>query len=122
MTEHRPETPEEIEAALQKRDEAFLQRASTVTRAAPAVPAPANLTREWRAYIDAADKSWLEASMAAVGQVLAEERKKMRAELELEVAKLRAEFLADRLDQARGVTRHRNSEPGHLKAVDTMIA
>ena len=32
-------------------------------------------------YIDAADKSWLEAAMSAVGEVLAEERKKMRAEL-----------------------------------------
>ena len=43
--------------------------------------------------------------MAAVGQVLAEERDKLRAEfrceLEREVAALRNEFLQDRLDAAR---------------------
>ena len=43
--------------------------------------------------------------MTAVGQVLAEERDKVRAEfrceLEREVAALRNEFLQDRLDAAR---------------------
>ena len=56
--------------------------------------------------------------METVGQVLAEERDKLRAEfkaeLEREVAALRNEFLQDRLDAERGTQR--------LKAVSTAPA
>ncbi|QIG46662.1 hypothetical protein G5V57_02145 [Nordella sp. HKS 07] len=41
----------------------------------------------------------LKLAMTAVGEVLAQDRTRHRAELEHEVAKLRAEFLADRLEQ-----------------------
>jgi hypothetical protein len=101
------ETPDEIEAALAKREQLFEQwaksreAANMVTKSVPA----ASLTKQWKGYIDAANKSWLEAAMAAVGEVLVKERKAMRAELEAEVLKLRNEFLQDRLDQERGVKR-----------------
>jgi hypothetical protein len=49
--------------------------------------------------------------MQTVGQVLAEERDKLRAEfkakLAREMAKLRNEFLADRLDAARSMQKIR---------------
>ena len=73
-------------------------------------------TAEWQAYIaresERASKSWAEASVRAVGEELKEERKrvaeehaKLRAEFELAITKLRAEFLQIQLDEARGVRR-----------------
>jgi len=50
-------------------------------------------------------------SMEVVGEVLAEERKKLRTEFEAEIAKLRIEFLRDRLDQERGVKRQLKPVP-----------
>jgi hypothetical protein len=72
-----------------------------------AVPAP--FSQEWANYIAArirrAGDHTLRIAMETVGQVLAEERDKLRAEfrceLEREVAALRNEFLQDRLDAAR---------------------
>ena len=60
--------------------------------------------------------------MESVGQVLAEERDKLRAEfkgeLEREVAALRNEFLQDRLDAARSTQKLRavQSAPASLIA------
>lgn len=111
MSTDRFETPDEIEAALRKRDEAVLQWANTVTKGAGTPPPTqaSSLTREWKDYIDAADKSWLTAAMSAVGETLGKERETMRKEfreaLEREVMALKAEFLADRLDAERGTKR-----------------
>ncbi len=66
-------------------------------------------SQEWANYIAArirrAGDHTLRIAMETVGQVLAEERDKLRAEfkseLEREVAKLRNEFLQDRLDAER---------------------
>ena len=74
-----------------------------------AVPAPNTFSQEWANYIAArirrAGDHTLRIAMETVGQVLAEERDKLRAEfkseLEREVAKLRNEFLQDRLDAER---------------------
>jgi hypothetical protein len=74
-----------------------------------AVPAPNTFSQEWANYIAArikrAEDHTLRIAMETVGQVLAEERDKLRAEfrceLEREVAALRNEFLQDRLDAAR---------------------
>ena len=68
-----------------------------------------NMTAEWQSYIareiDTASRSWIEAAMAAVGQVLAEERAE-REQLakylfemvrEAELKSLQAEALANRL-------------------------
>ena len=74
-----------------------------------AVPAPNTFSQEWANYIAArikrAEDRTIRACMAAVGQVLAEERDKLKAEfkaeLAREVAALRNEFLRDRLDAAR---------------------
>jgi hypothetical protein len=52
-----------------------------------------------------ADQRMVKIAMTAVAQVLVEQEKKQRAELEAEVAKLRNEFLQDRLDAERGVRR-----------------
>ena len=75
--------------------------------------APANPTRQWQAYIKAkiekAEQRMIRICMSAVGETLIEERNKSRAEFEValarEVAALRNEFLADRLDAERGVRR-----------------
>ncbi|MGC1745013.1 MAG: hypothetical protein WA754_20995 [Pseudolabrys sp.] len=77
-----------------------------------AVPAPNTFSQEWANYIAArirrAGDHTLRIAMETVGQVLAEERDKLRAEfraeLEREVAALRNEFLTIQLDQARGRT------------------
>ena len=74
-----------------------------------AVPAPNTFSQEWANYIAArikrSEDHTLKIAMGAVGQVLAEERDKLKAEfkaeLEAEVLKLRNEFLQDRLDAAR---------------------
>ena len=74
-----------------------------------AVPAPNTFSQEWANYIAArikrAEDDTLKIAMTVVGQVLAEECDKLRAEfkaeLEAEVLKLRNEFLQDRLDAAR---------------------
>ena len=87
-----------------------------------AVPAPNTFSQEWANYIAArikrAEDHTLRIAMETVGQVLAEERDKLRAEfkaeLEREVAALRNEFLQDRLDAERGTRR--------LKAVSTAPA
>ena len=52
-----------------------------------------------------AERRTLKVAMEVVGEVLAEEGKKLRTEFEAEIAKLRIEFLRDRLDQERGVKR-----------------
>jgi hypothetical protein len=75
-----------------------------------------DMSDAWQQYIareiDRVSKSWVEAQMAAVGEVLAEERKraadehaKMRAEFQAELLKIRNEFLQIQLDEARGVKR-----------------
>ena len=79
-----------------------------------AVPAPNTFSQEWANYIAArikrAGDHTLRIAMT-VGQVLAEERDKLKAEfkaeLEREVAALRNEFLADRLDAARATQKLR---------------
>ena len=80
-----------------------------------AVPAPNTFSQEWANYIAArikrSEDHTLKISMETVGQVLAEERDKLRAEfkakLAREMAKLRNEFLADRLDAARSMQKIR---------------
>ena len=112
------ETPEEIEASLRKREEMFLQwaksreAANMVTKSTPSTQRTYDMSAEWRAYIDARDKSWVEAVTAATGEVLAEERKrvaeehaKMRVEFERELLQIRNEFLQAELDRERGVKR-----------------
>jgi len=64
----------------------------------------------WQSYIarkiERSEQRTLKLVMETVGEVLAEERKKMTAEFETrlarEVAALRTEFLQDRLDAERG--------------------
>jgi hypothetical protein len=83
-----------------------------------------DITAGWQAYIAGeiarAERSAIEASMGAVGEVLVELQKKLRAEskaeIEREVLKLRTEFLADRLDQERGVKRLKVVPPDSLIA------
>ena len=58
-----------------------------------------------------AERRTLKVAMEVVGEVLAEERKKLRTEFEAEIAKLRIEFLRDRLDQERGVKRQLKPVP-----------
>jgi hypothetical protein len=76
-------------------------------------PAPNTFSQEWVNYIAArikrSEDHSLKISIETVGQVLAEERDKLRAEfkaeLEREVQALRNEFLQDRLDAERGKQR-----------------
>jgi hypothetical protein len=87
-----------------------------------AVPASKTFSQEWANYIAGrikrSEDHTLRISMETVGKVLAEERDKLRAEfkaeLESELAKLRNEFLQDRLDAERGKQR--------LKAVSAVPA
>ena len=58
-----------------------------------------------------AERRTLKVAMEVLGEVLAEERKKLRTEFEAEIAKLRIEFLRDRLDQERGVKRQLKPVP-----------
>ena len=58
-----------------------------------------------------AERRTLKVAMEVVGEVLAEERKKLRTEFEAAIAKLRIEFLRDRLDQERGVKRQLKPVP-----------
>ena len=58
-----------------------------------------------------AERRTLKVAMEVVGEVLDEERKKLRTEIEAEIAKLRIEFLRDRLDQERGVKRQLKPVP-----------
>jgi hypothetical protein len=69
------------------------------------VRATAIKLKELRAGMQSADKATIEACMSAVGQVIAEERKAMRAELERELMQLRIEFLQQQLDATRNVAR-----------------
>ena len=74
-----------------------------------AVAAPNTFSREWADYINTrikrAEDHTIKIAMTAVGQVLAQECDKLRAEfkaeLEREVMALRNEFLQDRLEAAR---------------------
>lgn len=77
-------------------------------------PMTNDMSAAWQQYIareiDRVSKSWVQAQMSAVGQVLAEERKrvaeeraKMRAEFAAELAKLKIELLQTQLDEARGL-------------------
>jgi hypothetical protein len=74
------------------------QRGFTVDETIAAV---AIKLKELRREIAAADKATIEACMAAVGEVIVEQRKAMRAEFELELLKLRNEFLQQQLDAER---------------------
>ena len=68
---------------------------------------PVYIAREIRE----AERRTLKVAMEVVGEVLAEERKKLRTEFEAEISKLRIEFLRDRLDQERGVKRQLKPVP-----------
>ena len=89
-----------------------------------AVPAPNTFSQEWANYIAArikrAEDRTIRACMAAVGQVLAEERDKLKAEfkaeLAREVAALRNEFLRDRLDAARSTQKLKAVPSGSMIA------
>jgi flagellar biosynthesis/type III secretory pathway protein FliH len=82
--------------------------------AAPTRRREQGMTHDVQAYIDTvvrrSEDHILKLSMEVVGEVLAEERKrvaeehaKMRAEFEHELLKLKAEVLQAQLDEARGV-------------------
>ena len=81
-----------------------------------------NVTAGWQDYIareiKQAEQRTLRIAMEAVGEVLTEERKKLRAEfesrLQAEIAILRIEFLADRLDQEHGTKRLKVVPSGSL--------
>jgi hypothetical protein len=64
-----------------------------------------NIRAEVRNEATASEKRLVEVCMTAVGEVLVKERKRMRAEIETEVLRLRAEFLQGQLDAERGVRR-----------------
>jgi hypothetical protein len=72
---------------------------------------PSGLTRQWQAWINASvarsEQLVIKICMEAVGEVLAEERNKLRAELAAEVSKLRDEFEQTR----RGAKRLRAVPP-----------
>ena len=84
-----------------------------------AVPAPNTFSQEWANYIAArikrAGDHTPRIAMETVGQVLAEERDKLRAEfkaeLEREVQALRNEFLQDRLDPSAASSGSRRCRP-----------
>jgi hypothetical protein len=67
--------------------------------------------QELRTEMKKADKATIEACMAAVGQVLAEREKKLRAEFEREMMQLRIEFLQQQLDATRSVTKLKTVTP-----------
>jgi hypothetical protein len=75
----------------------------------PRIAPPANMAAEWQTYINAraarSEQRMLKIAMGAVGEVLAEERARLkaefRAELERELAALRNEFLTIQLAEER---------------------
>jgi hypothetical protein len=72
---------------------------------------PSGLTRQWQAWINArvarSEKRMLKVCMETVGAVLVEERRKLKAEFDVELLKIRAEFLQNELDKQRGARRVR---------------
>lgn len=66
----------------------------------PTAEPPSGLTRQWQAYIERqvarSEQRLLKLCMTATGEVLAEERKKLRAEFEAELVKVRAEIEQER--------------------------
>jgi hypothetical protein len=102
----------ETQAWCEQQNERARSVETVVTKTAPPATTRRDsqaMTNEWQTYIQtearAAERRAITAVAEAVGEMLAEERKKMRAELQTEVLKLRNEFLQAELDRERGVRR-----------------